>query len=59
MVYVTEEDAATLAAIAAEFGLSPALARRLLELGAAPGDDELLRPAVAALYRLVLESLAA
>ena len=56
-VYVDASDAATLEAIAAEFGLTVPMARRLLELGDEPAADELLRPRVAALYRLAVESL--
>ena len=55
MVYVDETDGATLREIAAEFEISLEDARRLLELDETPSDEP-LRPMVAGLFRLVLDS---
>lgn len=58
VVYISDDDAATLRQIAGEFGLTVDEARRLLELdGQGRDDDEMLRPRVAAVYRLVLDSV--
>lgn len=55
VVYVSDDDAATLRQVAAEFGLDVAGAVAVLELTPEDHDpDVLLRPRVAVLYRLVL-----
>ena len=55
-VYAEPEDAATLRQIADEFGLTVEQASEAIELGPDHRSDELLRPRVAVLYRLVLGS---
>jgi hypothetical protein len=58
-VYVSEDDAATLRQIADEYGLPVRAVELLLELGDDVDRDVVLRPRVAGIYRLALESLGA
>lgn len=58
-VYVSDEDAASLEKIADEYGMAPRLVEQLLELNGSVTPTEVLRPRVAAVFRLQLENLGA
>ena len=60
VVHVTDDDAASIREIADEYGVPPLFVVLVLELDRGRTDlDEILRPRVATLYRIALESLGA